>query len=353
MTALFWREAGRECRRVARTFGELTAGDLAEVVSTLPAAEVRHLRHTVFRINSLLYLYAKLRRHPHDTGLGVLLGAITHLLDHAYDHPEAAGADVRVYEDVVLQRRAADPGRPLQVALGRLARRAWGTVPDPAGLAVRLAAMLDTQRRSLAQVGPEVAAPTLWQLTLDKGHHSLCLYFAAVNPGFGPAEAAALRGFGGYLQFMDDLEDLHEDRAERRQSPVRGVLGGIVRGTGLFAGALRGIRAGYPRPRFKTGMFVSWLLLFHFGIVVGALARELTCRLPVRVQNGLARRQEWLGARVPFFHVAPLGVTGQPSSRLPPRRSRTASGVRWRRGDRGAPGRRRQARPAAATTRKR
>lgn len=306
MTVLIWREAGRECRRVIDVFGDLVAGDLAEVVAALPPAEVRHLRHTVFRINSLVYLYARLLRRPHRTELGVLLGAITHLLDHAYDHPEAAGSDVGVYEDVVFQRVAADPDRPLQVALAQLARRAWGTVADPAGLSARLATMLDTQRRSQAQVGPAVADPALWQLTSDKGHHSLCLYFAAVNPEFGAGEAAALRGFGGYLQYMDDLEDLYEDRAERRQSPVRGVLSGIVRGTALFAHALRDIRAFYPRPRNKTGMFVAWLLLFHAGIVVGALAREVTGRLPARVQAGLDRRQEWLSARVPFFHVAPL-----------------------------------------------
>ncbi|MFF0234372.1 hypothetical protein [Micromonospora sp. NPDC005254] len=312
MTVLIWREAGRECRRVARVFDDLVAGELAAVAAVLPPAEVRHLRHTVFRINSLLYLYAKLLRRPHRTELGVLLGAITHLLDHVYDHPYAAGAEVRVFEDVVFQQLAADPDRPLQVALARLAEQAWGAVTNPAELSNRLAVMLDTQRRSQTQVGPAVADPALWQLTSDKGHHSLCLYFAAVNPRFGASEERALRGFGSYLQYMDDLEDLHEDQAEGRQSPVRGVLHGIGRGTLLFARALRDIRAFYPRPRHKTGVFVSWLLLFHAGIVVGALAREITSRLPVRLQEELDRRQEWLSARIPFFYVAPLSFAGRP-----------------------------------------
>ncbi|MEV6303134.1 hypothetical protein AB0M02_27240 [Actinoplanes sp. NPDC051861] len=314
MTVLFWQEAGRECRRVARVLGELITGELAEVVTVLPPHEVRHLRHTVFRINSLLYLYAKLLRRPHRTELGVLLGAITHLLDHVYDQPGAAGGDVRAFEEVVFQRREPDPAQPIQVALASLAREAWCGVADRAELSTRLAAMLHTQRCSQAQVGPAVAGPALWQLTSDKGHHSLCLYFAAVNPRFGTAEAQALRGFGSYLQYMDDLEDLHEDRAEWRQSPVRGVLSGIVRGTVLLTRALRDIRSYYPRPRHKTGVFVAWLLLFHAGIMVGALVREITCRLPVRVQEGLDRRQERLGSRIPFFYVAPLSFARRPGN---------------------------------------
>ncbi|MEO3923326.1 hypothetical protein ABGB07_05635 [Micromonosporaceae bacterium B7E4] len=302
---LAWREANAECRRAARLFAALSAGPLTEVSATLGEPELRHLRHTVFRINALLFLYAKLLRRPHETELGVLLGAITHLLDHAYDH--RAGADVASFEEIVMLHRPPDRDQPLQTALATLAARAWRRIAAPALLAPRLHDMLDTQRRSLAQVGPTLDPTPLWELTSDKGFHSLCLYFAAVNERFGAEEAAALRAFGAYLQFMDDLEDLYEDRAEGRQSPVRGVLHGVRQGTVLFRAALRDITAFYRPGRYGVRAFVAWLVLFHLGIMVGALIRELTRRLPPGFQAGLERRQEWLSARVPFFYVAPAG----------------------------------------------
>jgi hypothetical protein len=279
----------------------------------LSPKEQLHLRHTVFRIDSLLCLYNTLSRRPHSTELGVLLGAITHLLDYAYDHGhrQAVPTAVADVEDVVYQVKAPDSGDELQVALASLAARAWRLVPDPDSFAPWLNRMVATQQRSLAQdSGPPMDRTTLDVLTRDKGHHSLCLYFAAVNPTFDEDEAEALRPFGAYMQYMDDLEDIHEDRAEGRQSLIRGILPGALRATAAFVRALMPMFHYYRgRPeRYNHRMFVAWLLLFHVGILVALATREATRLLPMRVQVAMDRYRERLAARVPLLHVVPLSA---------------------------------------------
>jgi len=313
---LSWREANNECRRAAAEWTALRDGPLRQVGRDLPAKEMRHLQHTVYRINSLVFLYAHLRRAGHSTELGVLLGAITHLLDYAYDHRRLSAADLRAMEEVVIAHRRPDPHDDLQAALSVLAERAWGLVADPASVRTRLADMLVTQRRSLAQsAGQPMPAGQLQQVTWDKGHHSLCLYFAAVNPDFSVGEARALRSFGAYMQYMDDLEDLYEDRAEGRQSPVARTLAGLPKATRLFRAARQDLASYYggDRGRYNYGVFIAWLALFHVGILTAAVIREVTLLLPLRAQRGLDRCQQWLAGRVPFFQVAPLSVVrGRP-----------------------------------------
>jgi hypothetical protein len=314
---LRWREATEECRRVHAEWVRLTAGQLAPVLAALGEKEVEHLRHTVYRINSFAFLYAKLIRRPHTTELGVLLGVITHLLDHAYDHSAGDGGRVTRVEDVVLQRCEPDPADALQVALAELARRAWHLVPAPQRLARRLDRMIDTQRRSMAQAAGNLDPAVLTRITWDKGHDSVCLYFAAVNPDFSDREAEALRSFGWYLQYMDDLEDLYEDRAESRQSPVAGPRAGVREARRAFRTARRDLARYYGADRcaYSYRPFMGWLVLFHLGIVLACYAREVVIRLPPVVQRGLRRQHQRLARRIPFFWVAPLSLPDQPVRR--------------------------------------
>ncbi|MGY5102285.1 hypothetical protein [Streptomyces sp. 900105245] len=312
--ALPWRTANAECARAAHELGRLRDELLFHLDSHLGVAERRHLAHTVHRINALLFLYATLRRAPHDTRLGVLLGTVTHLLDHVYDRP-AAGARTGPLEEVVLGTRVPDPGDVWQSVLGELAARCWTSVADADAVRPYLVRMLATQRRSREQMGPSAMEPAaLEELTSDKGHHSLCLYFAAVNAGFGPAEESALRSFGSYLQYMDDLEDRYEDRADGRVSPVGPGFRAVREAGRRFAAARRDLADFYGRgPGARHRMLLAWLTLFHIGVVVGAACETAERRLPAPVRRTLDRGRRGLAARVPFFEVAPVGAPPQPA----------------------------------------
>jgi hypothetical protein len=253
-------------------------------------------------------LYAWMRRTDHDTEVGVLLGAITHLLDHVYDHRGLDAKQLHDIEDVVFMRRGPDPDDAFQTVLADLCTRAWAVVPGSEALRPCLERMLTTQRESLAQTERAALDPnTLHRLTLDKGHRSLCLYFSAANPGFSADEANALRSFGLYMQYMDDFEDMYEDRAEGRQSPISGVLHATREATAYLRPALRDLASFYRRePAYDWGIFAGWLVLFHLGILFSCMVREATRRLPDGLQRSLNRGQEAIGPIVPFIYAAPF-----------------------------------------------
>lgn len=317
----FW-DAIAECKRAENEWSRLQAEGVKEVAEMLSEKERKHLSHTVFRINALLFLYSRLRGTAHSTRLGVLLGATTHLLDFVYDHPDACGASVETSEQVVLRGNGGADSL-IDRTLGQLASEFWQLVADPATFRVRLDDMLETQRASMAQEdGKAIAPDELERLTEEKGHRSICLYFSAVNPTFSEAEAVALRRFGLYMQYMDDLEDLYEDRAERRTSPVPSPGRGAVRATLLLLAAQRDLRLHYASSYWRGyWIFMTWLSVFHLGILVGCGTREVTRRLPAPIGRLYDRTAERITERVPFLNVAPIGVsyyeTPSPSRRLP------------------------------------
>jgi len=316
------REANAECRRAAARWAQLRDG-LTGVLVNLGEKEARHLEQTVYRINLLVFLYSRMRRIQHSTELGVLLGAITHLLDYAYDHGDLPAEKLHSFERTVASPHPTQPEGQLQLALSVLAGRFWPLVGNPGSVAKRLDDMLATQWDSLAQGHQErLGDAALRRITWDKGHRSLCLYFAAVDPDFSDTEALALRSLGGYMQYMDDLEDLYEDRVECRQSPVPGVARGIVETTRLCWRARRDLRSLSRREqvRYDYRMFGSCLVLFHIGMLAGVLLREATLRLPPRVQAAFAERRERLAHRMPLLRVVPLSVVTE-STRAPARRS--------------------------------
>ncbi|SEM21085.1 hypothetical protein [Streptacidiphilus jiangxiensis] len=306
-----WRTANHECASAAAELTLLRTSLLHRLDLYLDDAEERHLTHTVQRINALLFLYATVRRAPHDTRLGVLLGAVTHLLDHAYDRRAASARQLDALEEVVLGTRRPDPDDPWESVLGELAARCWQSVADPAAIRAHLERMITTQRRSQAQTqAPDLPSAALAELTRDKGHHSVCLYFAAVNPAFGAEEERALRSFGSYLQYMDDLEDRLEDRADGRVSLVGPLPAALAEAGHRFAVARRDLTAFYGRgPGHRHRTLLAWLVLFHAGVVVGAVFEHATRALPAPVPGLLRRGRTALATRFPFFEVAPLGAT--------------------------------------------
>jgi hypothetical protein len=309
------RKANAECRRALLQWNRVQA-QLAPATDQLSEKERRHLRQTAFRINALMCLYAWLRRTAHDTELGVLLGVITHLLDHVYDHRGLTGDQLRDVEEVVFLKRNPDPTDPFQVVLADLCKQAWASVPDSDALRSCLREMLATQRRSLAQMDQTTMdVQALHQLTWDKGHHSLCLYFAAANPTFSGAEADALRSFGLYMQLMDDLEDLYEDREEQRTSPVSNVLRAARDTTRCFISALRDLAGHYGRDpvAYDWQVFKDWLILFHVGILFFCLLREVTRRLPTWAQR-LLDQQHRIGPLTPFIYAAPFDLVRTPAA---------------------------------------
>jgi hypothetical protein len=304
-------EAMGECRRADERWSLMQREIGQDLAPVLSEKEARHMTHTVFRINALLFLYSRLRGTEHDTDVGVLLGAITYLLDFVYDHHPNAEAGAERYEQLVYLRDEADNGQPVEAVLRKLVAQAWGVIPDPELFRSHLDAMLKTQRKSqLQEEGGELSASALEQLTLDKGHQSLCLFFSAVNASFDQNEAAALRGFGLYMQYMDDLEDFYEDRSESRMSPVRNPLSGAWRASRLLVAASPDLKGYYGLTSLRGyRIFMTWLWLFHGGILLACVTRELTRLLPLRPQLWIDRFTERLAARNPFFQVAPIGLT--------------------------------------------
>ena len=310
-------DAMAECRRADEHWSMLKSEGVAEVAATLGEKEARHLSHTVFRINALLFLYSRLRGTEHETHLGVVLGAITHLLDYVYDHHAKASGAVASFEGLVYSPHRGQPQSALDRVLRRLCTEAWESVADPFLLRAHLDAMLDTQRASMAQdSGTTLSGDALWRLTRAKGHRSLCLFFAAVNSSFDSAEAAALEKLGLYMQYMDDLEDYYEDRSETRVAPIPNPWTGSRRATRLLFAAAPDLRRYYGSTSLRGyRIFMSWLSVFHAGILLACATRELTRRLPERPQTWIDRFTERLARRNPFFHVAPVGLTYCDSSR--------------------------------------
>lgn len=305
------RYALAECRRADTEWTRLRAHELVRIEATLPQKEARHLTHTVFRINALLFLYSRLCDEAHDTRRGVVLGAITYLLDYVYDHHAASGGEVAAFEAVIGGGAMVTGDDPLAHALSMLASEAWRSVANPVAIRAHLEAMLRTQRESMLQVGESsLTEPALARLTRDKGHRSLCLYFAAVNPAFGADEARALERFGDYMQYMDDLEDYYEDKLEARRSPVSGPWIGMWEASRRFLPAHSDLRGYYgARHRRRYWMFLGWLMIYHSGIMLACVAREATGRLPAGVQIGIDRVTERLARRNPLFYVVPVTAT--------------------------------------------
>jgi hypothetical protein len=318
-------DAMAECRRAEEQWTLLQSEIVGDVEAVLSEKEARHMTHTVFRINALLFLYSRLRGTEHDTRLGVLLGAITHLLDYVYDHHAESPVGAVRFEELVHLGEHFDDGSPIERVLRKLAAEAWDSVADPELLRVHLDAMLETQRASMAQEddGP-LSTEALEQLTQDKGHRSLCLFFAAVNATFDFQEETALRRFGLYMQYMDDLEDYYEDQSEARLSPIRTPLSGAWRASRLLVAACPDLRHYYgSTSRRRYRIFMTWVSVFHAGILLACATREVTRRLPDRPQMWIDRFTERLARRNPFFNVAPVGLTYCDFSRASPARSQT------------------------------
>ena len=293
-----------ECRRAAARWAELRDGSLADVLADLDEKEAHHLQQMVYRTDLLVFFYSYMRRIQHSTELGTLLGAITHLLDYVYDHGEFPAEKLHCFDRAIMWGHPVEPEDQLQLALSVLARRAWSLVGNREAVAKRLSDMLATQQRSLAQSNDRrLGENALRRITWDKGHHALCVYFAAVDPGFSETEALALRSLGGYMQYMDDFEDLYEDRMENRQSLVTGVARGIAASTWLCWRARQDLRALYrqDRARYDYRMFCSCLTLFHTGMLTAVLLREATLRLPARVRATLVNHKGRLANRVQFL----------------------------------------------------
>jgi hypothetical protein len=50
----------------------------------------------------------------------------------------------------------------------------------------------------------------------------------------------------------------------------------------------------------------SWIIGFHLGMLTTCALRELTRRLPLRIQHAVDRSQDRLARRVPLLYLTPL-----------------------------------------------
>jgi len=132
-------------------------------------------------------------------------------------------------------------------------------------------------------------------------------------------EKQALRSFGLYMQYMDDLEDYYEDKLEGRRSPIRNPWSGMWRTSRLLAIARRDLRGYYAALSLRRyRIFMTWVAVYHLGIVIACVTREATRHLPRAAFFFIDRFTGRLAKRNPFFYVAPVGSTYAP---VPPERT--------------------------------
>jgi len=305
-----WFDANAECGRARAEWLVLRDHYLQSAMETLSPKERLHIRHTVFRINGLMYLYAKLRRAQHNTQLGVLCGLVTHLLDYAYDYCSLSEDELDHIERVTCLQDQPNPNNSLETALYELCKLTWSIVPNPHLVQQALATMLRTQRESLVQnnigKGNVLSGGELKQITFMKGHHSICLYFSIANPLFSSVEARHLESFGYYMQYMDDLEDFYEDRAEARTSSVSTVHEGLHEAYKLLIAARPDLATFYDNPRYDYDLVWGKLIFYHRALCVVCVIREWIRRLPQFMQRGIHKVQEGVSSVIPFIYTAPI-----------------------------------------------
>jgi hypothetical protein len=236
---------------------------------------------------------------------------ITHLVDYFYDHCSPTADQIAKMERVIYLQEQPSESDPLQVALYRLSQVTWSLTPNPATVRQTLNSMLSTQKQSMVQMHPHVqlSENDLAHLTVNKGHRSLCLYFSIANPEFDVEEAASLMSFGHYMQFMDDLEDFYEDRAEGRNSTVSSGSENQEKATQLLRIAESDLVRFYNNDNYDYKFVRDRVLFFHNAMLFAFRIRELTRHFPKPVQRAIQTVRDFLSLLIPFFYVAPVEYT--------------------------------------------
>ncbi len=303
-----WLNANRECKRVKTELVKLNKSILAGILQELSYKEWLHLRHTTFRINALMYLYSKLVGIKHETHIGVLCGVITHLLDYFYDHHTPSSEEVMQIENIIFVKEEPANDNFLENKLHELSRIIWGYVSNQEVVKSTLQNMLSTQQASIIQndIHSEIHAEQINNLTLLKGHHSLCLYFSILNPMFSEEEAKHLILFGHYMQFMDDLEDYYEDQAEGRISSVQSIDSDMDESTRLLMKAQPQLAEFYDNPHYRYDFVWNKILFYHNAILLACRLRELSRQLPKPLQKIIIYSKEAISYLIPFIYVAPV-----------------------------------------------
>jgi len=291
---LDWKDFNNECQYAKKEWLYLSKNYLNTVTHQMSSKEYLHQRHTVFRIDMLMYLYARLRRQQGDTRLGVLCGLLTHLLDYFYDHRSMSNNDFAFAEQLIETRKDYHPYDPLTKALAELFSMFWSMVPNPSLVSRTLARMLETQRDSLQQVNERITLGNLEVLTRAKGHRSLCLYYSIANPDFDIEEAEHLEKFGYYMQYMDDLEDFYEDRFEHRYSCISSVTDGCDEASRLLDIALPDLATFYKGKKFDFEFFSNTVMFYHNFLMKSCQRRERLQYLPQGVQRLASLRKHSL-----------------------------------------------------------
>ncbi len=304
-----WLDFNKECYHAKKEWLYLSDRYLNTLIPQMPSKEYLHQRHTVFRIDMLMYLYARLHRQPGDTRLGVLCGVLTHLLDYLYDHRPLSDNDFAFVGRLMEIRKDYEPYDTLTRAVAELASVFWSMVHNPSIVTDTLEKMLKTQRDSLQQVNGQITAGYLEGLTKAKGHQSLCLYYSIANPDFGEEESEHLMTFGHYMQYMDDLEDFYEDRLENRNSCISSVAEGCYEAGHLLKLALPDLAAFYKRKQFDFDFFSNTVMLYHNSLIRSCQRRERLQHLPRGVQRLASLPKAIFGSFMPVFYLTPLELT--------------------------------------------
>ena len=305
---LFLKEANQECWRARAEWSKIRKTLSIKDLDWLSAKEKMHHRNSVYRINELMCLYARLRRTTHNTQLGVVCGLMTHLLDYFYDHCAPTPEDLEEIEQIIFLQKAPAAEQILQNVIYRLAALLWSIVPNPHSVKGVLENMLATQRKSLLQNHSvhRLNSEDLIALTRSKGHHSICLYCAIANPEFDRSEADHLREFGYYLQYLDDLEDFYEDRSEGRISLVSSVHSGSEEARRLLLASIPELERHYHMGAYETDLTLGRMFFYHNAMILSCKLREHIKRTPSFVQKTILAAQERAGAWIPFVYIVPI-----------------------------------------------
>ncbi|MEO3923325.1 hypothetical protein ABGB07_05630 [Micromonosporaceae bacterium B7E4] len=265
------RQVNRDCRELAAAFEAVVAPSL--VRAGLP--EGLHDRLLGWGVSGgmLVRGYALLVNRPPRPDLEILAGVFTRLYDDLLDEFEDPTIGQRIGR--LFAGHTFVARTPLEEVLHETFDALRQRVPrERAALPYRALGLLHRrQLRSLRQVGGGLDPAEIRDLTLAKGGLGMVVLGGLVTPDPGRSGIALLMALGGFLQLVDDFQDVDVDR---RHGVHTCATAGVLPFRDLCA-ALRAVET-HLGPDYHPGRRRRFLTNLYFWLYVAGVGRLLPHR---------------------------------------------------------------------------